>query len=197
MAFPDLPPSEAQALAQKVLEHLQRSTGGLMERGELRDLARRVAAETDPIVQISAARGADGVAFCLALTRSGRVLMAQSLVRFPAQWEDINEDLSNSIPLNLSWGGNSKREPGKTHVEWHAPCGCAFHPDPFPHVHPCSYWHKRPDLHEAKIENLRCSVNAEHIASTRFHKVGEQCDFGGPHDGVWQLDREGGSDASA
>lgn len=49
--------------------------------------------------------------------------------------------------LGLSWGENKLRELGVTHVEWHAPCGCAFHPKPFPHIHPCSDEHKRPDLH--------------------------------------------------
>lgn len=47
----------------------------------------------------------------------------------------------------LAWGENPNREPGKIHIEWHAPCGCAFHPKPFPHVHPCTNEHKRPDLH--------------------------------------------------
>lgn len=58
------------------------------------------------------------------------------------------------IPLGLIWGENSKREPGKIHVEWHAPCGCAFHPDPFPHVHPCSDEHKRPDLHATMTSKI-------------------------------------------
>jgi hypothetical protein len=49
--------------------------------------------------------------------------------------------------IDLTWGENRIREPGKVHIEWHAPCGCAFHPTPFPHVHPCSDEHKRPDLH--------------------------------------------------
>lgn len=51
-------------------------------------------------------------------------------------------------PLSLTWGENPNREPGRVHIEWHAPCGCAFHPTPFPHVHPCSDEHKRPDLHK-------------------------------------------------
>lgn len=35
----------------------------------------------------------------------------------------------------LKWGKN--RRGGKTHTEWHAPCGCAWHPKPKPHWHPC------------------------------------------------------------
>lgn len=50
-------------------------------------------------------------------------------------------------PLGLTWGENHNREQGRVHIEWHAPCGCAFHPVPFPHAHPCSNEHKRPDLH--------------------------------------------------
>ncbi len=41
--------------------------------------------------------------------------------------------------LCLAWGLNGKRDPKRDHVEWHAPCGCAYHPegDQGPHVHPC------------------------------------------------------------
>lgn len=55
-------------------------------------------------------------------------------------------------PLGLTWGDNTTREKDKTHVEWHAPCGCAFHPTPFPHVHPCTNEHKRPDLNTLSEE---------------------------------------------
>lgn len=55
----------------------------------------------------------------------------------------------------LTWGENNRG--GRTHLEWHAPCGCAFHPSPFPHVHPCSDNHKRPDLH-AKTKHQSESV---------------------------------------
>jgi hypothetical protein len=54
--------------------------------------------------------------------------------------------MDTEIPLGLTWGENPKREPSKVHIEWHAPCGCAFHPTPFPHVHPCANEHQRPDL---------------------------------------------------
>lgn len=37
--------------------------------------------------------------------------------------------------LNLKWGRHDAR--GEWHIEWHAPCGCAYHPEPKPHVHPC------------------------------------------------------------
>ena len=55
-----------------------------------------------------------------------------------------NEQRSDAPPLGLTWGENRAREDGVSHVEWHAPCGCAFHPTPFPHVHPCTNEHKRP-----------------------------------------------------
>lgn len=45
----------------------------------------------------------------------------------------------------LRWGEHERG--GQFHTEWFAPCGCAYHPQPFPHVHPCSEAHKRPDLH--------------------------------------------------
>lgn len=40
-------------------------------------------------------------------------------------------------PLRLTWGENERD--GAVHVEWHAPCGCAYHPEGRygPHVHPC------------------------------------------------------------
>lgn len=57
--------------------------------------------------------------------------------------------------IGLTWGENQNREPGQVHVEWHAPCGCAFHPQPFPHVHPCTNEHKRPDLHALTEETER------------------------------------------
>lgn len=49
------------------------------------------------------------------------------------------------MPIGLVWGEHQRD--GGTHTEWYAPCGCAFHPESFPHVHPCSAGHKRPDLH--------------------------------------------------
>lgn len=53
---------------------------------------------------------------------------------------------TNPRPLKLEWGVNPRG--GQYHDEWHATCGCAFHPEPFPHVHPCCDAHKRPDLNE-------------------------------------------------
>ena len=47
----------------------------------------------------------------------------------------------------LRWGDHQRD--GQLHTEWFAPCGCAYHSEPFPHVHPCSEAHKRPDLHAA------------------------------------------------
>lgn len=58
-------------------------------------------------------------------------------------------------PIGLEWGENGNREPGQIHIEWHAPCGCAFHPKPFPHIHPCTNEHKRPDLHTLTEETER------------------------------------------
>lgn len=37
--------------------------------------------------------------------------------------------------LNLKWGRHDGR--GEYHIEWHAPCGCAYHHEPKPHVHSC------------------------------------------------------------
>ena len=47
-------------------------------------------------------------------------------------------------PLNLTWQQN-KRD-GKKHLEWSAPCGCAYHPEPQPHVHQCA---------KHKVKNLK------------------------------------------
>ncbi len=43
-------------------------------------------------------------------------------------------------PLGLTWGDNDRE--GGDHVEWHAECGCAYHPDgdQGPHIHQCN-WH--------------------------------------------------------
>lgn len=38
--------------------------------------------------------------------------------------------------FELDWSDNTRG--GKVHQEWHAPCGCAYHPVPSPHVHPCA-----------------------------------------------------------
>lgn len=62
-------------------------------------------------------------------------------------WEclDLVETTKAEARLDLMWGDHP-RDGGK-HTEWHASCGCAYHPNPFPHVHPCGDNHKRPDLH--------------------------------------------------
>lgn len=39
--------------------------------------------------------------------------------------------------IPLEWGTNQRG--GKAHTEWHAQCGCAFHPNPAPHWHPCQH----------------------------------------------------------
>jgi len=45
------------------------------------------------------------------------------------------------IPPNLVWGKHIRQ--GSEHTEWHTPCGCAYHPEPYPHVHACSDKHDR------------------------------------------------------
>ena len=81
--------------------------------------------------------------------------------------------------LGLTWGENPRRESGKTHIEWHAPCGCAFHPNPFPHVHPCSDAHKRTDLHGAEqqaqsgidwheYERRKASLREQNLSSDAY-----------------------------
>lgn len=59
------------------------------------------------------------------------------------------------VEHGLTWGENRNREPGEVHIEWHAPCGCAFHPKPFPHMHPCSNEHMRADLNS--LPSLVCT----------------------------------------
>lgn len=63
-------------------------------------------------------------------------------------------------PLNLVWA--LQLRDGHYHYEWHAPCGCAYHPEPQPHVHQCSA-HKPTDTVEsmqARIELLDKVVEA-------------------------------------
>lgn len=56
----------------------------------------------------------------------------------------------------LTYGANTRREPGRVHDELHAPCGCAFHDRPAPHWHPCPAHSVRldsptPPLHEEGV----------------------------------------------
>lgn len=53
------------------------------------------------------------------------------------------------LKTGLTFGKNKRAGDDRWHMEWHAKCGCAYHPEPFPHVHPCSDAHKRSDLHPA------------------------------------------------
>ena len=39
-------------------------------------------------------------------------------------------------PLNLVWRKNWRDF--AHHSEWTAPCGCAYHPEPRPHIHQCN-----------------------------------------------------------
>lgn len=58
-------------------------------------------------------------------------------------------DTNDARPLSLSWGGHERD--GGLHTEWYAPCGCAYHVDPQPHVHPCA---KHQDLLETVAPKL-------------------------------------------
>ncbi len=53
-------------------------------------------------------------------------------------------------PLNLVWQPNTRN--GETHMEWAAPCGCAYHPEPQPHVHFC---HRHIGSRTTEIERLQ------------------------------------------
>lgn len=71
---------------------------------------------------------------------------------FEEGYEQAERDIAkvdSEMPIGLIWGEHSRN--GGTHTEWYAPCGCAFHPEPFPHVHPCSDEHKRADLHVGRL----------------------------------------------
>ena len=46
------------------------------------------------------------------------------------------EPMKEARALRLFWGKHERD--GEKHIEWYAPCGCAYHPEPEPHVHPCS-----------------------------------------------------------
>jgi hypothetical protein len=67
---------------------------------------------------------------------------------FPAAPETLPET-DAALPLGLQWGEHQRG--GGTHVEWYALCGCAYHPNPYPHVHPCSDAHKRLPTEEKAI----------------------------------------------
>ena len=58
-------------------------------------------------------------------------------------------ELGASRPIDLNWGEHLRD--GRSHTEWHAACGCAFHPAPYPHVHPCSDEHRRLSTQEQAI----------------------------------------------
>ena len=55
--------------------------------------------------------------------------------------EEVLEQIKR--PLKLVWGQNLRN--GSIHIEWHSPCGCAFHPEGYqgPHIHPCDE-HRNP-----------------------------------------------------
>lgn len=55
--------------------------------------------------------------------------------------------------LGLTWGWNLRD--GEDHQEWHAPCGCAYHPEPHPHVHPCSPQHDRATQRKMRLRRAQ------------------------------------------
>ncbi len=62
-------------------------------------------------------------------------------------------------PLRLTWSDHVRDS--QVHTEWHAPCGCAYHPEPCPHVHLCAeHWgHGNPDLDRLlEREHKACQV---------------------------------------
>ena len=58
--------------------------------------------------------------------------------------------------FELNWSDHYRG--GKIHREWHAPCGCAYHPVPIPHIHPCD----RHDEEDA-VDNRRTPVAEEEL----------------------------------
>lgn len=58
--------------------------------------------------------------------------------------------------LNLTWRTNARD--GADHREWTAPCGCAFHPEPSPHVHECS---RHIDVPKAWVPGLKVAPRQE------------------------------------
>jgi len=61
-------------------------------------------------------------------------------------------------PLNLEWGLNTRRD--GEHYEWNARCGCAYHPEPSPHVHYCET-HRSPTVKQL-VDAL---VEAQHFVN--------------------------------
>lgn len=68
------------------------------------------------------------------------------------------------VALELQWGEHERD--GGAHTEWYAPCGCSYHPKPFPHVHTCS------DSHKCEREE-RAIVAAAREWATAWGKVWE------------------------
>jgi hypothetical protein len=71
-----------------------------------------------------------------------------------AQGETPKEVTKSGIPL--TWTSNWRG--GKAHIEWHAPCGCAWHPKPKPHWHPCEAHSPKHEL-SAKRDKLAEAAN--------------------------------------
>lgn len=104
-----------------------------------------------------------------------RAIEAAPAATAPASGEPVTK---SGIPL--VFGDNPKREPGKVHEEYHAPCGCAFHERPRPHWHPCL-------LHAGADDNeFRRTLVAAHLRdrekglTVEFHCVGVGSECGAP-----------------
>jgi hypothetical protein len=62
--------------------------------------------------------------------------LARALKQILSSTVEVKMNNITKTGIPLTWGRN--RRDGKEHTEWHAPCGCAWHPNPAPHWHPCS-----------------------------------------------------------
>lgn len=79
---------------------------------------------------------AEALRCCESRTYSGEKMPPEVPVPSPELEAMLSAAIVGQRPLNLSWSEH-ERDAGK-HTEWHAPCGCAYHPEPKPHIHPCS-----------------------------------------------------------
>ena len=75
--------------------------------------------------------------------------------------------MTPSRKLNLVWGKHERS--GKDHTEWYAPCGCGYHPEPYPHVHPCSKEHDRVAKAEARVRDEDAMMVVKYL-NEKTHK---------------------------
>jgi len=57
--------------------------------------------------------------------------------------KELEAEVQTARKLNLVWGKHLREN--KEYEEWHAPCGCSYHPEPNPHIHACSDEHNKSD----------------------------------------------------